>query len=252
VEKLIAQRLAAFGDDAPDLARRLTRMVGRSKHPGHDARSSFTKETLVAALRADGFAEDKLIAAGVVRANPIDDAVWDWYRDQVVHRFRSFRVYGLQVDRDVYADLPALFVPLRLVPIRADRPIYNKGMRARTGRSLAERLSAEVERLPEDADDRDKHRHPDKGDALDLAGVLAEKRRLPSSAVRESVRPPRSNGWRLHRLCQAMKGSGFDILSGCLRIPSFRSTCAFGSSPNVYMHEISPALRGELAWCPTS
>jgi predicted NACHT family NTPase len=156
----------------------LIRMVGRSKHPGHVAGSHFTRETLVAALRENGVAENTLIAAGVLRAKPIDDNVWHRYRDQIVTRFRSFRVYGLHVDRDVYADLPALFVPLRLAPIPSDRALYKDGRRARAMRSLAERLSAEDEQALDHTSDSDDEHRPNKGNVLDLAVVLAEKRRF--------------------------------------------------------------------------
>lgn len=182
LETGIIQNLTWFGEDARDLTNLLVRMVARSKHAGPDARSSFTKDTLITALLNDGFPRRRLIAADVLRAGPVDDAVWDRYRELVVRKFRSFRVYGLQVDRAVYAELPALFVPLKLAEIPAGRPRnpHENNGSARNAPSLAERLAAEVspdereetigryDGMPSSRTDR----------ILDLAAVLAQQSRF--------------------------------------------------------------------------
>lgn len=182
LEGWIIQNLALFGHHAADLARRLIRFVGRSKHAGSGARSSFTRETLVRELRDDGFPEDPLIAAGLLRAESIDDhTLWDWYRSQIVKKFRSFRVYGLQVDRAVYADLPALFVPLKLAVLPRGEALNTDPKSPERGRkapSLAERLSSELEN--EDSRERDAVEREDvgKGDGLDVTKVLSQNRRF--------------------------------------------------------------------------
>lgn len=58
LESWIIGNLAAFGDRAQDLTRRLVRLVARSKHAGSAARSAFTKESLIAQLQDDGFSYD--------------------------------------------------------------------------------------------------------------------------------------------------------------------------------------------------
>jgi hypothetical protein len=182
LEGRIIQSLPGFGENARELANLLVRLVARSKHAGPDARSCFTKDTLIAALLDEGFSRQRLIAADVLRAGPVDDAVWDRYRELVVRKFRSFRVYGLQVERVVYADLPAFFVPLRLAEIPVGRP--RETLEDRTGTrgalSLAERLSAEVGRAEhEEEDSRHDGRRISRGERfLDLGSVLAKKSRF--------------------------------------------------------------------------
>lgn len=178
LEARIVLSLAQFREDAPDIAHRLINIVGRSKHAGRDARAAFSKEALIAALLEDGFAEEKMIAAGVVPAKPIDGAVWDWYRNWIVNNFRSFQVYGLQVDRAVFADLPALFVPLKLAPIPADRARDTDERRARAARSLADRLSEEVEQIFGHESELDDERLLHRRGALDLSTVLSGQRRF--------------------------------------------------------------------------
>jgi hypothetical protein len=182
LETRIIHTLAWFGEDAPDLANRLVRMVGRSKHVGPDARSSFTKDTLITALLDDGFSRQRLIAADVLRAGPVDDIIWERYRELVIRKFRSFRVYGLQVDRAVYADLPALFVPLKLTELPAGQPRepHENKRSARSAPSLAERLSAEGGREERDeVEGRYGGRpSPHRDRFLDLAAVLAQKSRF--------------------------------------------------------------------------
>lgn len=181
LEERIIQHLPGFGEDARDLKNTLIRLVARSKHTGPDARSCFTKDTLIAALLDEGVSRQRLIAADVLTAGPVDDAVWDRYRELVLRKFRSFQVYGLQVDRTVDADLPALFVPLRLAEIPAGRPReFPEDRRGvRSAPSLAERLSAETNRESEEESSRDEGMRSSRMDGfLDLATVLAQKRRF--------------------------------------------------------------------------
>ena len=97
-------------------------------------------------------------------------AFWERYSSEVVNRLRTFRVYGLQVERAVVADLPSLFVPLRLAHIADYRKLEDKASGPkRDRRSVFESelsLSNEIEEPSE----------PTEG--LDLARVLAEHRRF--------------------------------------------------------------------------
>jgi hypothetical protein len=175
LEGWILKCLVAAGENAVDLSNRLVRLVSQSKHAGPAARSSYTRGSLLEALRGDGVADDTLIAIGVVRAKPLtDSALWDRYRERVVEDFRSFRVYGLQVERAVYADLPALFVPLRLAALDPERPTHTRDSDERQRRrSLTEIILAEWEEV----DDRyEGHRRSEK--ETDLARVMTEKRRI--------------------------------------------------------------------------
>ena len=181
LEEKIIQSLPGFGEDARNLKNVLVRLVARSKHLGQSARSYFTRDSLISALLEEGISRQRLIAADVLSAGPVDDAVWDRYRELVLRKFRSFKVYGLEVDRTVYADLPALFVPLRLAEIPSGRSSKdsddNKGKKSAP--SLAERLSAEDEREREDESSRDggvRSSHLDR--FLDLAALLAVQRRF--------------------------------------------------------------------------
>jgi NACHT domain len=74
LEGWIAMRLGAAGDNATDLRNRLVRLVARSKHAGPSARSSFTRDSLVKALRDDGVRGDTLIAIGVLGVKPLPDS----------------------------------------------------------------------------------------------------------------------------------------------------------------------------------
>lgn len=180
LEDTIVQSLPGFGEDARDLKNTLIRLVARSKHAGPEARSFFTKDSLVKALLDEGVSRQRLIAADVLPAGPVDEAVWNRYRELVLRKFRSFKVYGLQVDHEVYADLPALFVPLKLAEIPAGRrrEIPERKRGARGSPSLAERLSAEADREhKEDSRDEDE-RSSDIGRQFDLAAVLGQKRRF--------------------------------------------------------------------------
>jgi hypothetical protein len=63
LETLTVQSLFWFGKHAADLADRLARFVSISKHPGSGARSGFSADSLMDALREDGFPEELLIKA---------------------------------------------------------------------------------------------------------------------------------------------------------------------------------------------
>ncbi len=178
LEARVIQVLGQFDEDAADIARRLLAIVGRSKHAGRDARAAFTRKTLVVELRDDGLAEDKLVAAGIVPGKAISDSVWNWYRNWVVSNFRSFQVYGLEVDSAVFADLPALFVPLKLAPIPFDRARETKEPLDGKSLSLADRLSAEVEQAQGGGNDREEQRHQSVQNALELSMVLSKERRF--------------------------------------------------------------------------
>jgi hypothetical protein len=179
LESLIIQSLAVFGERAPDLAQRLIRLVTRSKHIGEMARSAFTKETLVQELRWGAFPDDSLIAAGVLRAEVIKDPnFWDSYRDQVVKRFRSFRLYGLQVDRIIYADLPTLFLPPKLnaIPAGTSDGSASSSPDSRT-LTLSEKLRIEGDIVSrEDSEELDDRASNE--DTLELAKAFTEKRRF--------------------------------------------------------------------------
>lgn len=172
LEGWILKCLVAAGENALDLSNRLVRLVSQSKHAGALARSSYTRETLLKALHEDGISDNTLIAIGAIRAKPLTDkALWDEYRASVVENFRSFRVYGLQVERAVYADLAALFVPLRLGPLSTGRSTSKRESdERRIERSLSKMILAES-----DADERSER---DREEETDLATVLAEKRRI--------------------------------------------------------------------------
>jgi hypothetical protein len=74
LEGWIAKCLVVAGDSASDLSNRLVRLVAQSKHAGPSARSSFTRDTLVKALRDDGVTDDTLIAIGVIGARLLPDS----------------------------------------------------------------------------------------------------------------------------------------------------------------------------------
>lgn len=123
LDSLIVRSLAVFGECAPSISDRLLRLVAESKHSGRGARAVFTRSGLIASLREDRASEKALIGASFIKSeHHVDPRFWEEFRSEVVNSFRTLRVYGLQVDRAVFADLPSLFVPLRLQPIRDSDP----------------------------------------------------------------------------------------------------------------------------------
>src|SRR5207248_664394 len=81
----IARTLIGFGANAGALADRLVRLVGESKHAGHGARSSYTRDALIDRLLADGMPVDDLIGAGVLPAAPLTTAIaWSTHRAAIV------------------------------------------------------------------------------------------------------------------------------------------------------------------------
>jgi hypothetical protein len=172
IQGQIIRSLTPFGEYASELATRLIRLVAMSKHVGQVAGSSFTRSTLLRALENDGVPLEHFMAAGLVtRAKNQDPLFWDAYRQEVVNRFRTFRVYGLQVERAVIADLPSLFVPLKLAAIPDRRVAGNRNSIPRQDRrSLLESVLG---------DDRDSESESaEHSQASDLGSVLAEKRRF--------------------------------------------------------------------------
>ncbi len=173
LERWINGALVAAGDRAADLTDKLVRLVARSKHAGPAARASYTRDSLVAALQEEGVPDEALVAIGALRATPVSDpTLWDRYRARIVESFSSFRVYGLQLERAVYADLPALFVPLAFAPLDPDRSRPAED-RARFRRSLTDRILADDE--VNDAGDEPSSRRQE---AIDLPSLLAAKRRI--------------------------------------------------------------------------
>lgn len=173
LEGLIIRSLSPFGVQAAAVAQHLIRLVARSKHAGPSARSAHDHETLLAALREQGVTDEALIGAGLVASGRVHEAsFWDAYRAEIVKSFRTFRVYGLNVERAVFADLPSLFVPLKLAPI-ADRKKAGEreASKQRERRSLTESVLA-------DARDREPDEPVEAVGALELSAVLREKRRF--------------------------------------------------------------------------
>ncbi|HVR11031.1 MAG TPA: NACHT domain-containing protein, partial [Thermoanaerobaculia bacterium] len=161
--------LAVFGGKAPAVADRLLRVVAESKHGGQRARCAHGRASLLAALREDQAIEEALIGAGLLAAGGSRaPGFWDDYRNAVLADFRTFRVYGLQVERAVFADLPSLFVPLRLRSV-------GEGARDRAddddGRQPADRLFAAVE-------DQWRGARRTERDSQDLSSVLSAHRRI--------------------------------------------------------------------------
>jgi len=108
----ITRTLVGFGANAAALSDRLVRLVGESKHAGHGARASYTREALIDRLIRDGMPVDDLIGAGVLPAAPLTTAIaWATHRAAIVRQFERFRLYGLDVATPVFADLAKLFVP---------------------------------------------------------------------------------------------------------------------------------------------
>lgn len=173
LEGLIIRSLSPFGAQATSVAQHLIRLVARSKHAGPSARSAHDRDTLLAALREQGVADESLIAAGLLTSGRVHDAsFWDAYRIEVVKSFRTFRVYGLNVDRAVFADLPSLFVPLQLAPI-SDR----KQAGGRATSKQRERPSL-TKSILADSRNRDGDEPVETAGALELSVVLREKRRF--------------------------------------------------------------------------
>lgn len=170
LDDLLVRFLHVFGDKAPAVADRLLRLVAESKQSGPAARCAHTRATLLACLRQDRGTEEALMGAGLVEAGRSRDAgFWDAYRSEVLRAFSTFRVYGLQVERAVFADLPSLFVPLCLRPIGEDvkdREDDNEG------RPPADRLFASVD------DHWRSTRRTAGGDSRDLRSVLSAERRI--------------------------------------------------------------------------
>jgi hypothetical protein len=168
----IAASLAPFGPLATDMADRLIRIVARSKHIGPQSRAAHTRETLLEQLQTEGLPTQALIAAGLIpvgkRRNP---AFWRNYRATVVKAFRNFRVYGLEVERAVFADLPSLFVPLKLLPLKGEKEQEAAtASESERRRSFAETLSGELSSRSESRDEP--------VGATDLKSVLANTRRF--------------------------------------------------------------------------
>ncbi len=173
LDSLIVRSLALFGEHAPAVGDRLLRLVAGSKHTGRDARAAFTRTALIARLREEPSMEKALIGANLVELpRSADPAFWESYREEVVHSFRTLRVYGLQVERAVFADLPSLFVPLRLMPLGdADRDDIMDETAARD--PIPDRFFPDESR-------RGRGRRPSQlgGDSQELSTVLASSRRI--------------------------------------------------------------------------
>ncbi len=170
LDALLVRCLNVFGDKAPAVADRVLRMVAESKHSGRAARCAHTRATLLAVLREDRATEEALMGAGFLEAGRLHDSgFWDAYRDEVMREFRTFRVYGLQVERAVFADLPSLFVPLRLRAIseKAKQPENDDDRR-----ELPDRLFASTE------DYWRSIRRTAERESLDLGSVLSAERRI--------------------------------------------------------------------------
>lgn len=165
----IIQSLRAFGGNASSLADHLIRIVAESKHVSAKARSAHTRESLLDQLLSDGIDQNVLAAAGLIIAgSQPKEEFWHDYRVELIKSLRTFRVYGLDVTQQVYADLPSLYVPLKLLPLddRAEEIIDTSSTR----RSL-------IDALEEDALNRsDSGTIPDS--AIDLSGIMEETRRF--------------------------------------------------------------------------
>jgi len=177
LENWLVRSLAVFGANAKDVATHLVRLVARSKHAGPKARSSYTRETLVRGLLDDGVPRETLMVAALIPpSRSVEDSFWAKYRDKVVRAFRTLRVYGLETEHVVHADLPALFVPLRLAPIVAEQELHPKLGTSETRRRSLENSILEDETQNETETDEEKPRR-DSG-VLEMAEVLAHKRRI--------------------------------------------------------------------------
>ncbi len=165
----IIQSLALFGTAAGDTADHLIRIVAESKHVGGKARSSHTRTSLIGQMQEDGFEPELLAAAGlIVTGNQPDETFWRVYRAEVVKSLRRLRVYGLDIERPIFADLPALFVPLRLLPL--DERKEEEIAASPTRRSF-------IDVLDEAAADRS-GTQDEPAAGVDLSDVLADTRRF--------------------------------------------------------------------------
>lgn len=173
LEGLIIRSLSPFGQHAAEVAQALIRLVARSKHAGPAARSSHDHESLLTALKEGGVSTEWLMAAGLLQTGRVHDAAfWDAYRSEVVKSFRTFRVYGLNVERAVFADLPSLFVPLKLAPIAERKQLAERETsKQRERRSLSESVLGEFA-------EREAPEQAETAGALDLSAVLREKHRF--------------------------------------------------------------------------
>jgi hypothetical protein len=173
LEGLIIRSLSPFGMQATTVAQHLIRFVSRSKHAGPSARSAYNHDNLLKALKEEGVTDESLIGAGLLTSGRIhEESFWDIYRTEVVKSFRTFRVYGLNVERAVFADLPSLFVPLKLDPISERKKAGEReASKQRERRSLTDSILAE-------ARDREPDEPAEVTGTLELSVVLREKRRF--------------------------------------------------------------------------
>ena len=168
----VVSSLTPFGGYATELATRLVRVVAMSKHVGPSARASHTRPSLIEALEGEGVPAEAFVAAGLVHRSKVHDvAFWDSYRAATVREFRTFRVYGLQVERAVFADLPSLFVPLRLAAI-PDRKAFAErdSRRIENRRESLELLLRNAHEIENDHDEAE--------GGLDIGTVLRQHRRF--------------------------------------------------------------------------
>ena len=168
MEGWIANELAIFGEAKSNAVNQLIRIVAQSKHIGPHSRSTLTRDGLIQQLKTSGFDLNVLVAAGLIAGGtPPSDGFWIDYRKDIITKFRTFRVYGLEVDHEVRADLPSLFVPLKLLPLddQAEKQIASTPER----RSLTETLYEDEANRPSRAEPKS---------ANELAEVLANNRRF--------------------------------------------------------------------------
>jgi hypothetical protein len=165
----IIQSLRAFGKDSSSLTDHLIRIVAESKHVSAKARSAHTRDSLLDQLLRDGIDRNVLAAAGLIIAGTQPkEEFWRGYRAELIKLLRTFRVYGLDVGQPVYADLPSLYVPLKLLPLknRAEERIDARSKR----RSL-------IDTLDEDMFDASDSR-PIPDSATDLSDVIKDNLRF--------------------------------------------------------------------------
>jgi hypothetical protein len=165
----IIQSLRVFGRNVNSFANHLIRIVAESKHVGIRTRSAHTRDSLLDQLLKDGIEPKVLAAAGlIVAGTQPNEEFWRDYRAELAESLRTFRVYGLDVTQPVYADLPSLYVPLKLLPLddRSEERINTTSTR----RSL-------IDTLEDDLMDRsDSRTLPDS--ATDLSRIMEETRRF--------------------------------------------------------------------------
>ncbi|MGA9672368.1 MAG: NACHT domain-containing protein, partial [Terracidiphilus sp.] len=173
LEGLIIRSLSPLGIQAATVAQHLIRLVARSKHAGPSARSAYDHDTLLNALREEGISDESLIGAGLLTSGRVHrESFWETYRTEVVKSFRTFRVYGLNVERAVFADLPSLFVPLKFDPISDRKKAGEReASKQRERRSLTESIFAESR-------DRQPDELTEKASTFELSAILREKRRF--------------------------------------------------------------------------